>query len=1385
MIKRLTQRKKSMFYQKIESFIYPAWQKVNSQLIHDLEIHFKRWPAFPKTDHRTLYEFTAHHIETLLRDIENMHQVHHQFNQTYKHAVTSEEEQESILEYAQKLGASTRQLIGDRRAFSRWFGYDAVVDRYQRTFSQSEHTLSFYLEILQTLAPLFLHEIAKNKHYSTAWKRLALEEVIAPILTYEGDDRVRIAAFSAFSAGIRALPTHLQEHSVNEQSLHFIYRSVIETKQNVWIQCAAFDLLQTLSSRSFAHALQQRLTHPKTGDDLFVRRKAVQLMGKNIKHNPKMVNLFPHLLKDPSPFVRQAIADNLQHTKNKQLILVLTHLALQDHAPQVRAAALLSIPKYLNRLSITADLQHLVIQSLKQEKDAFVLKIGLHTAFKGYTLLPDNHPQKKHWQKDIKIAFHTLHQHAPDLSIRHDAAQLYERLWCESDIDARSLTSYLQKITTSIRAGQSKKVSRDIILQYGEQTIGRVLAMFAQHDFSYELITHRFSGVRLYKGHRFHFRLWRFIHELFRPSPDKRQAFSHTTGRSFRGLMHIPSGLLSEVAETKVPGEPVLITEESDCRSYLPLVDELLCCLDFGSHKKPLNIYSLQGITTLSPPVSLLQRAYAKTHITLHFAHYAAIRNWQQSQLVPPTQYIDSLKKLGFTTVFHPYPTTGLPADPKVSRFFSLIPFSGTGIEFWQRLRDYFFSMYQNTLYDLIICITFAITAFVSRHLYLSHQIHRIRQKLPMSIGGWGTRGKSGTERLKAGMINALGHHVVSKTTGCEALFLHAYPFGKLREMFLFRPYDKATIWEQYNLLHISQGLGANVFLWECMALTPEYVKTMQRQWMRDDIATITNCHPDHEDLQGPSGLNIPQVMTHFIPEKATLLTTEEQMLPILREESAKIGTRMESIGWKEAGLLTDDILARFPYDEHPYNIALVVALGKELGVSKEFALKEMADRVILDIGVLKVFPKAKRQSRTLEFTNGMSANERFGCLGNWNRVGFDRQNIYTEPSIWISTVVNNRADRVARSRVFASIIAQDLQVEKHFLIGSNLGGLMHDILATWHKHIAHIFLFTKDNNDIEQAMTTLENIAKKLRIPYQQQHITDRIHAMLKGIGIHDETLLATIQHVDDLAKLHKTETEPYLSAIKKEWQQYEHTLNSYHHLATRVKESKGSHDNIHQQFREQITHWFEQKFVIIDNYHANGEYIIHQIYRHTPPGITNRVMGIQNIKGTGMDFIYRWIAWETCHRACQEIMLNSKQKAQQGLKDLLSFQQFGLLSEELVQDTIEQSKHRKWTQIEIFQAELQVIESRLHKTIEHIQQQLSIKHVRAGVRGWLTSHIETWMDAADAVKRRKKADAIYRDLISERISHDRASDELKALNNRQKGGWLIQRLHTWIHPT
>jgi poly-gamma-glutamate synthase PgsB/CapB len=886
--------------------------------------------------------------------------------------------------------------------------------------------------------------------------------------------------------------------------------------------------------------------------------------------------------------------------------------------------------------------------------------------------------------------------------------------------------------------------------------------------------------TRIVRGHVFRFRLWRVWHEMRHPSPDKRQAFRHTIGRMFYGQLRIPSTILSELAETKVPGEPLFMGTEGGWRPYLPLLDEVHSSLDRSLFCRRVRLFTSEGITELVPPTSLRRRIWAKWQLTYRFAEYARLRNWQEQNPNNPASYLRALEQLGFRIRLLPYEHDGgepMSLDPQVTRFFpaGLLLLDHT---LWLQFQHYFKSFYENSLFELSIFLILALMWFLGSHLYANHKIHQVRRRLPLVLGGWGTRGKSGTERLKAALINALGYGLVSKTTGCEAMFLYAPPFCSLREMFLFRPYDKATIWEQYTLACLANQLETEVFLWECMALNPDFVNLLQRHWMRDDIATLTNTYPDHEDIQGPAGINIPQVMTNFITTNGTLVTSEEQMYPILKASADALGTPIHAVGWLEAGLIAPDILQRFPYEEHPFNIALVLAMANELGMARDFALKEMADRVVPDLGVLKAYPVASIKTRRLEFINGMSANEHFGCLSNWTRMGFDTHDPVTAPGVWISTVVNNRADRVPRSRVFANILVADIRADRHFLIGNNLSGLLGYIREAWQRYAQALTLWpTTDEH--EAPHDVLVRMAHHMHVATHEDQLKARLSAMLKaGPDMEPQTHAALLTSWHDAAILRQhllasgleACSEQIIAHFRHETEAYE----AYQNFAARLsREAERKNAKLDEDFRGLLWGWFERKFVVIEDYHATGNQVIERIGYETPPGYLNRIMGLQNIKGTGLGFVYCWQAWEQCYQACLQLRNKNPQAASAGLRALSAFHDYNILCIEYMYQTLDTVQDTLVAQNENFQASLAILASNLEASMQHIVAKVQ-KVPRPVLFAYIIDIIEDFLDAGDAVRRRKKANKIYKDLSHQRISQNRAVTELQVLNSRQKGGWL-----------
>jgi hypothetical protein len=111
---------------------------------------------------------------------------------------------------------------------------------------------------------------------------------------------------------------------------------------------------------------------------------------------------------------------------------------------------------------------------------------------------------------------------------------------------------------------------------------------------------------------------------------------------------------------------------------------------------------------------------------------------------------------------------------------------------------------------------------------------------------------------------------------------------------------------------------------------------------------------------------------------------------------------------------------------------------------------------------------------------------------------------------------------------------------------------------------------------------------------------------------------------------------------------------------------------ESLDREFRELLRVWFTRKIVVVDDYYISGDQLINLIAEETPPGYMNRVMGIQNIKGTGLDFVYRWQAWDACWRACEQLQSKDAAEAERGLRALSAFHEYGVLCLEHVREAL-----------------------------------------------------------------------------------------------------------------
>jgi poly-gamma-glutamate synthase PgsB/CapB len=685
------------------------------------------------------------------------------------------------------------------------------------------------------------------------------------------------------------------------------------------------------------------------------------------------------------------------------------------------------------------------------------------------------------------------------------------------------------------------------------------------------------------------------------------------------------------------------------------------------------------------------------------------------------------------------------------------------------------------TTIDLALVALVLLIGLILAYIRIQGRIVRGRQAPALSIGGWGTRGKSGVERKKAALLHGLGYEVLSKTTGCEAMIIHSRPRLSPVEIFLYRPNDKATVREHAAVLDIARRLEPDVFLWECMALSPDKVELLEQEWMRERWATLANTYPDHEDIQGPAGIDIPRVMTEFVPRRGALITAEEQMLPLLAEACRKRGTELVAVSLEETGFFTPDILERFPYNPHPANLGLVGALAERLGVSRFVAFKEIADHIVPDLGAFKTYRGAAYLGRRLEFTNGMSANERRGFLANWERLPWHDRSIADAPGDFFVLLLNNRADRIARSRAFADILVLDApSIDLVVGIGTNLTGLMGYIKAALRRRTAGIDVFEDLAADPSSPRRRFETIARNLRIPLDRAQLRNRLGAFwtAAGHGLPQQVLGALDRPEGPLPVIDEATPEELRPFARREIERYEEMDRLRREIERAAGADAAERRRVNDEVRRFVERIFLEKLSIIDDPGVSGNFIIDFIARRSPPGCQVRILGAQNIKGTGLDFMYRWVYHETMQQAWRE--LEQAREPAEALAALEKIERcpIGVLELALIQQALPGLRARDGAADPEVAAALNELRERAERFRREFREERRRAESGGPRRQGILRPLERFLEPGDGLRRRREAQRILEDLTLGLVSHRQAAARMKALVDRQKGGWLEKRL-------
>lgn len=853
------------------------------------------------------------------------------------------------------------------------------------------------------------------------------------------------------------------------------------------------------------------------------------------------------------------------------------------------------------------------------------------------------------------------------------------------------------------RMGEGER--RVVRLPLGVEPLDLAVALrpFALEGFGFTLRPGR-RGVRVTRGERFTVTAWRVLHEVRNPAPAKRQGHTHAVGPRLEGPIQIPPLGLAEQSATGVPGQRVQV-DAGDWGAHVPTLDDYRRSLRWGRSL----VVSSSGILEIVRPRSLWGRLRART---LLFWRYDSL---DQERLAAVEQHqLDRYRRR--------FEGLGFGHAPRARSVGGFLP--------------YLLGTSGNTLAHLAVMLGVFWTLLYGANVWLRARVRRHRRRLGLVVGGWGTRGKSGTERIKAGMLTGVGVHYVSKTTGCEAMILHGPRGGRVHEIFLFRPFDKATIWEQADVVRFAAEAGARAMIWECMALNPRYVDILQRGWMRDDMSTLTNAYPDHEDVMGPTGMDVARVIGSFAPTGSTVFTAEENMFPALAAQAERFGSHAVPLSAAEKELLPRELLGRFPYEEHPSNIALAARVSTELGIPRVEAIGWMADHVIPDLGALMVYPEVPIDGRLVTFVNAHSANDELSFTHSWRHTGMADHRLDRSPERWLVGLVNNRADRVPRSRVFARMVVRVAGAHRFLVIGTNLSGFLRFVEDAIAELLQGLDLAHDD---------TWDRWSEHLKIPDPRGWL----FWLLRQRALDPGDLLDAFVALEPASTLEGAERQVAsldLSLVEDEvpevlsWVRSETAWWLWLRGAVEPTQRRAF---LERRLRERVH--------LHGDPSASGDEVVAAAVALVPPGLPMRMMGMQNIKGTGLDFVYQWQRWGLLHQDLETL-------------DDEAIQRFGV---------------KRLTSVFHCDAVLRALEGRagageLAERVQARRDELLALRTATPSGSVLGRALRRWLwrayDPFDAVWRRRRARQVLSDLSMARIGHDEAEQILAGLTYRQK---------------
>ena len=336
------------------------------------------------------------------------------------------------------------------------------------------------------------------------------------------------------------------------------------------------------------------------------------------------------------------------------------------------------------------------------------------------------------------------------------------------------------------------------------------------------------------------------------------------------------------------------------------------------------------------------------------------------------------------------------------------------------------------------------------------------RLSIPYRILVTGTRGKSGTVRL---IHAALAPHrrTFAKITGTTAKEL--LPDGV--EIPTVR-FGAATACEMITSLQRAHKHGAEVGVFECMAVTPSMIHLVQHSHVQATTVVIPSIRLDHLEEEGLTEEEIALSILTSVDNAELIITgvTQPSVLRLYDEYCAERGIQLD--------VVTPDHSTPVIPGHHPTNVAIALHIATTMGISFEEAVEGL-QQVSMEPRALESWVYTCTDSTTLVLIDIGGANDpesAWEALTQWGLHGSE-----------VVPILVNRWERPLRSVSFFS------SVRGHFRVIGISGTLMRWITR---RHSLPEFKDSRVHNESRFFLLT-RKLSRNL----------EALHAELSALGV------------------------------------------------------------------------------------------------------------------------------------------------------------------------------------------------------------------------------------------------------------------------------------------